>query len=104
MRRVQRYERALDFKEVRRLLEAHGCEIGQPRSGFIEITRNGSRTHIAYYGENREVQQNTVHKIRQDLRLDDLSGYDAEIFYGRQPRLDEFINKYRTVLQRLARV
>jgi death-on-curing protein len=104
MRRVQRYERALDFKELRKLLEARGCEIGQAKSGFIEITREALRTHIAYYGENREVRQNTVHKIRQDLELDDVAGVDAEIFYAQQPKLDAFINRYRTVLQRLARV
>ena len=42
-------------------------------------------THVAYAGDGRDVAQNTVHKIRRDLCLDDDHGYDSAVFYNREP-------------------
>jgi hypothetical protein len=59
--------------------------------------------HIYYAGEGREVEPNTIQKVRQDLELDETHGYDSEIFYKREERIPEFINKYRRILERLAK-
>ena len=59
-----------------------------------------------YYGdEGREIEKNTVNRIRHDLELDDLHGIDSGAFYENDPAsLSEFIIRYRKTLRRLARL
>lgn len=103
-RRVARREHPLAFRQLRAILESYDC-ILEPRVGNrINIRRDHLQTHVAYRNEGTDVEKNTIHKIRSDLELDDRHGYDSDIFYNRGPRIPEFINKYRKLLERLAKV
>ena len=70
--------------------------------GRIDIRLGNLCTKIAYRGEGFEVDQNTIHKIRKELELDDEHGYDSHAFYNKESRIPEFIAKYRKILERLA--
>ena len=106
IRQIQKAERLLKFRELRRILTPYGCLLEHPKGvgNRINIHRNGLSIQVAYKNEGSEVARNTVHKIRRELRLDEQSGYDSDIFYGGKPRISQFINKYRRVLDRLAKV
>lgn len=72
------------------------------------LGRKKARTlscQVAWSGDGTTAERNTLHKIRQDLHLDEEHGYDSKTFYeatGSVP--DDFVQSYRTVLRRLARL
>ena len=59
---------------------------------------------MSYGGYGTEVEVNTVKKVRRDLKLEEEHGYPSDIFYEQDKKIPEFINKYRTLLRRLAKV
>jgi len=102
--RVRKGELTLKFRELRRILRGHGCELNQVAGSSIRIRRGTLQTQIHYDDEGREVEPVTVHKVRRDLQLDDEHGCDSHIFYNAESRIDGFIMKYRGLLDRLAKV
>jgi hypothetical protein len=70
----------------------------------MNIRRDGRHTQVFYASEGRDVETNTIRKVRHDLELDAEHGYETNIFYNTQPRIAEFIMKYRGVLNRLAKL
>jgi len=115
--RVTRNEEyPLKFHELRKILTSYGCTFTVLSGNRILVTRpfdqrrarfwrsGRLRSHIAYAGEGREVDRNTIHKIRRDLWLDEEHGCDSSIFYGQRPGVPDFIAWYRQTLNRLARL
>lgn len=110
---VQRGEKILKFAQLRRLLVSYGCDIQilpgnrvlitRPRVSQRWFGRKRLRSHNWYGGEGREVELNTIRKIRRELWLDEEHGVDSSRFYEARPGVDEFIAMYRKTLQRLAR-
>jgi prophage maintenance system killer protein len=104
MGRIQRQERILKFRDVRSILGRYDCTFGVPSGNRIDIYRHGLHTNVWHGDEGRDVERNTIQRIREDLELDEAHGYDSEIFYSAEKRIDDFILKYRRVLDRLAKV
>lgn len=104
IRKVERRERRIKWRALKAILHSFGCSCDVLPGNRIRITRDELSSHVNYTDEGREVELNTVHKIRHDLELDDDHGYDSAIFYNRADRIPEFINKYRRTLERLAKV
>lgn len=106
IRKIGRAEQPIKFRDLRKILNSYGCKLEHPKGvgNRINITRGSRSTQVAYKNEGHDVSRNTVHKIRRELGLDERSGYDSIIFYGGEPRISRFINKYRSVLDRLAKV
>jgi len=104
-RPIIREEHPLKFHQLREILNAYECTFDHPQKGNrINIKRGESRVQIYYRSEGTDVELNTIRKIRKELSLTDDDGYDSTIFYNREQRIPEFINKYRRTLQRLAKV
>lgn len=104
IRRVAVREFPLQFRHLRSILGRYGCAF-EPRPGNrMNIRRGALQTQIFYRNEGSDVERNAIHKIRRDLELDEGHGYDSDIFYNLGPRIPEFINKYRKLLDRLAKV
>lgn len=105
IRRVQHGEHPLQFRQLRKILISFGATFDIPKGAGnrINICRLNFKTQVFYGDEGREVDRNYVHRIRQDLALDEEHGYDSDIFYNRGPRIPEFINKNRKLLDRLAK-
>ena len=104
-RKIRKSEKVLKFRELRKILTTYGCELEHPSGSGnrINIHCGDSSTQIAYRNEGAEVAKNTIQKLRRELGLDEPSGYDSDIFYNRGPHIPRFINKYRKVLDRLAK-
>ena len=59
---------------------------------------------MGYRSEGTDLEINAVKKVRRDLQLDEENGYPSDIFYRQDEKVPEFINGYRTLLRRLAKV
>lgn len=106
VRRVVRREHPVQFRQLRAILATYDCtfEHAPGRGNRINVRRRGLQTQVFYRNEGEDVEKNTIQKIRKDLELDEEHGYDSDIFYNRGPRIPEFVNKYRKLLDRLAKV
>ena len=118
-RPIQKGDHVLTWRELRRILQRLDCEIGSPMPGNkIAINRRtrvmkrfGRRSEISlhvttgYRNEGSEVGRKQLSVIRRELRLSEEDGYDADYFYGNDPREpDAFIAEYRVLLKRLAKL
>jgi death-on-curing family protein len=118
-RTTEKGERAVTLKKLRQILSHFDCEIldGGRVSRTIEskktnwMGRTSKRTLTSNQIisktilEGREVDKALIKSIRQDLELTDEYGIDSEIFYGKEPfTVNDFINKYKTLLRRLSKV
>jgi len=104
IKRVSRGEQPLQFRHLRYILERNGCKIDVLEGNRINIRRGLFKTQVGYRNEGTEVSRNIIHKIRKELQLDEKHGYDSDIFYNIGSRIPDFINKYRKLLDRLAKV
>ena len=59
---------------------------------------------MAFRNWGTDVEIEVMRKVRMDLELDEENGYDSDIFYNRDAKLPKFINDYRKLLGKLARV
>lgn len=121
VRLVEGGDHLIQWRKLRRILVAYGCELVVPgrggnrinisrrievKRGFFGLRRTVElRTQVFYGDEGREAERNTVKKIREDLHLDDLHGIDSFVFYNQVPSLaSDFIANYRKTLHRLAKL
>lgn len=117
-RRVEKGERPIPWLRLKRILKRFECEFGSAAKGSqLDIQRRATirgpfgrkrtttlKTHVAWGGDGTEVARNTLNKIRRDLELDEDHGTDSRVFYADEAAPDDFIQQYRTVLRRLARL
>jgi len=117
--RVVRGERQLTYREFRRLLENFGFYLENPDGNYIDVVRHEERlvgfmrkrvqrvskrvANIGWPGEHEVVGVGEIKRIRRLLRLTESEGVDSGAFYDRHAVIDEFVNRYRTLLRRLAR-
>ncbi len=106
MKRIRQGEYPLQLRQLRSILISYGCQFDEHlrRGNKIKIICGSVQTLIHSEGDGREVDTETIHRVRKELHLDAAHGCDSDIFYNRGPRIPEFINKYRQVLKRLAKV
>jgi death-on-curing family protein len=102
VRRVQKGEQLMQFRLLKRILTEFGCVFEKQTGNRMNIRRDKLKTQIFYSNDGMDVEQNSIHKIRKDLELDEEHDYDSEIFYRTQERIPGFIAKYRRILERLA--
>ena len=117
-RRVAKGERRMPWLRLKRILKGFECEFESAAKGSqLDIQRQVSsrgtlgrkrtksfKTRVAWGGDGTEVERNTLNKIRRDLQLDEPHGFDSAVFYEGEAKPDDFIQQYRTVLRRLARL
>ncbi len=96
------------FRDFKAQLESQGCEFGNPGKNFIKVFRttpDGTYSvRLGYPKANFEVDVRSVKRVRSTLRLDEAHGFDSGAFYedSLEGVVDEFVNTYRQVLDRLA--
>jgi death-on-curing family protein len=119
-REIDRTERPLQWRKLRRLLADFDCAI-HPAAGVgnrLNISRTiraGSgflgrpklrtlRTQVQSSGDGSDADRSTIKKIRTDLELDDDHDIDSLVFYraAEEQIARGFIAKYRKTLKRLA--
>ena len=121
-RDVDRGERTLQWRKLRRVLSDFDCEL-RPAPGVgnrVNISRmlltgrgffgrpksRVLRTQVQHAGDGTDADRSTIRKIRTDLELDDDHGVDSLLFYQARPEevAEGFIIKYRKTLRRLAQL
>lgn len=118
-RPIEKGERPIPWHRLRRILRNFDCEteaspgVGNRinisrvviQKGVLgRVRRQVLATQVHYGDEGREVERNALHKIRTDLHLDERHGCDSKAFYEAEALPDDFIQQYRTLLRRLARL
>ena len=108
LRTVEKQEHSRKWNKFRQILNSYNCDCDVLPGNKMNIVRavDGAplRTQVAYRSDGTEVEVNTVKKVRRDLKLDEEHGYPSDIFYRQDAKIPGFINKYRTLLRRLAKV
>jgi death-on-curing protein len=117
--RIRRGEKIITYRELRNILKSFGYHLENPKDNGIDIVRHEIVTKgffskrqiqvskrlgcMSWPGENREVGIREVKRIREMCRLREVDGTDSNSFYFYEAVVDSFVNRYRTVLRRLAR-
>src|SRR5262249_40406108 len=117
--RVERGERPITFRELRRILGTFRFALENPnnnsidlvkieteKGGFLRPTATTVRKRIGsigFPGDTKIVPVRTIKYVRQQCRLREEDGVDSAAFYDDVEVVDAFINEYRNVLRRLAR-
>lgn len=104
IRRRAKSEKFIKWHDLKRLLLEFGCTIDHPKGNKHNIRRGKKKTQINVRNDGHEIEKESIQTIRRDLELDDDHGYDSYIFYTGGKRIPEFMRKYRSLLQRLAKV
>jgi len=116
---VRRGEKPITYRHLRQALGPFGYELGTIASNRVEIVkvetekpgllRRQPRTVrrriglIGYRNEGTEVSVKDLKAVRRMCKLTEADGVDTDGFYDHAAVVDSFVNKYRTVLRRLAK-
>lgn len=114
-RKILKGDRPIQWYKLKRILHRYKCRYATANVGNrIDIYRTVERSRLGrkysrtlrvqahYRNDGDEIEPNTVHHIRKRLELDEDHGYDSKTFYETAEEPDDFIQKYRTLLRRLA--
>jgi death-on-curing protein len=93
---------AMEFKELRAVLEEFGCTFEKPEANFIKIRRGSHMVKTGYPRANFEIPVNEIKRMRRKLHLDEVHGVDSAGFYALDSKVDEIVNGYRNLMKRLA--
>ncbi|MGE3495048.1 MAG: type II toxin-antitoxin system death-on-curing family toxin [Gemmatimonadales bacterium] len=121
VRVTEKGDRPLPWHQLRKKLTEMGCTCEPaPRGQRMTVSRIVERESRGLLGrkrkdtlktaftnvqDGRELNRNTVSKIRSELELDDANGIDAAAFYDEAPvSPSDFIREYQSILRRLARL
>jgi len=118
IRKIERGERIVTFRELKALLVTQGFEFEDVRDNSMDLVRYseesiwlglGKRTHrtrimrMAYPGDGQVVGRTLLKEIRERCGLSESQGFDSHAFYAKIRPADYFVQKYRGTLRRLAR-
>jgi death-on-curing protein len=95
---------AMDFKELRNLLEELGCEFEKPEANFVKIRNGFHMVKTGYPRANFQIAVNEIKRIRRALCLDEIHGVDSAGFYSLDSKVDEIVNNYRNLMKRLSMI
>jgi len=102
-RRTQKGEKTLSFGQLQVILRKFGCEVKRSTGNRVEIRRDKRVSKITSAGDGRECDKGTISKVRKELELDELHGFDSITFYEGGNPVQEFIMEYRELLSDLAK-
>jgi death-on-curing protein len=117
--RVVRGEKRITYRELRQILSRFNYSMENPDNNSIDIMKHMEEKKgfllkkstvitkrigsIAYPGDTAEVSIKEIKKLRNMTDLTEENGVDSESFYDEAVMIDSFVNRYRTILRRLAR-
>lgn len=97
-------DNAMDFKELKSILEGLGCSFERPDNNFVKIRHGIYMVKTGYPRANFEIAVNEVKRIRRALHLDEVNGVDSAGFYALDSKVDEIVNVYRNLMKRLSQI
>jgi death-on-curing protein len=113
---LNRGERLITYKQLRRILVRFNYELDDPYGNFIQIYKvveekplfrspKRVRRRVGSVGYPREsvlVSIENIKHVRKICKLREEDGIDSDAFYDNGATIDTFINQHRRILQRLA--
>lgn len=120
-RPIDKTERPMQWRRLKTILAHYDCAMEfTGRNNCIDITRTIElppmlfqrerrtkvlRAQTTVTGDGMEISRKGVAKLRRQLELDEPHGVDSKDFYDDKPlQVDEWITKYRRILELLARL
>jgi death-on-curing protein len=118
--RIRKGERQITYREMRRILGRFGYQLINPKKNSIDVVRLVEEEKgllrrrkatvqkhigtIGWPGEHHEMGIGSIKNVRKLCGLCEEDGIDSESFYNDTAVIDGFVNRYRSVLRKLARV
>lgn len=122
VKKPRRGEKQITYRELRKILHRFGYDLRVPVGGrgnlrdvikietrAVGLFRRRVETSekrigtTGYRDEGTFLALGDIKKVRQLCRLREEDGVDSDAFYDDEAVIDAFINRYRTILRRLAR-
>jgi death-on-curing protein len=116
---VRRGERQVTFRQLRTILRGHGYDLEVSSGNRADVIRVVPRKRgllrresteerqrigrIGYHSEGEQVSIKDIKQVRRIAHLTEEDGCDSASFYEGADMVDTFVNRYRTVLRRLAK-
>jgi len=124
VREIKRGERVITYRQLRRILQSHGFSLENPsknaidvikeevvQKGYVikrEIRERKRIGSIHFPGDTRFVSIDQIKYVRKMCNLREEDGILTDHFYEDNAesdvKIDVFINEYRTILRRLAKM
>lgn len=118
-RRIEKGERIITFRELKGILNSFGFELEDLRHNTVDVVRYEKKktwlglktrtdririTRMGYPSDGQVVGKGQLREVRKLCRLTERDGVDSVTFYSKQRPTDYFVQNYRGLLRRLARV
>lgn len=118
-RKVERGERIITFRELKSILTNFGFALEDLRNNSVDLVRYRERRgwfglpreperlrimRMGYPGDGQVVGKGRLKDIRERCELTADHGVDSRAFYAKERQPDYFVQHYRRLLRRLARV
>ena len=120
-RRIEKGERSVSYPELEKILRQHDVHFENHKKNTVDVIKYTTETkkkgwfggkeevrvrnkvaNIPYW-PGRTVGKNLVKSIRKQAGLTHNDGVDSALFYGNEATPDDFIQKYKKVLSKLAK-
>jgi len=120
-RRIEKGERSVSYPELERILRNHEVYFEDHKNNYVDVIKYTKeirkkrwfggkeeikiKTKVAHipYWPGRTVGKNLIKSIRKQAGLTHQDGVDSAIFYGNETTPDDFIQKYKKTLRKLAK-
>lgn len=119
-RRIEKGERSISYPEFERLLKEFDIYFENQRNNYVDVVkyttqerrkgwfkkekvREGIKVANIPYWPGRTVGKNLIKSVRKQASLTHDDGVDSSLFYGNQTTPDDFIQKYKKTLGKLAK-
>ena len=116
--KVTRGEKPITYRQLKKILSSFEYSMESPKGNSIDIVKYVPRkrgllrreimvgqhiTAIPFPGDGKIVPLSVIKFVRRVCNLTEENGIDSTAFYDNTVVIDAFINRYRTILRRLAR-
>lgn len=116
--KVTRDEKPITYKQLKQILNTFEYSMENPKGNAIDIVRRMTKkegflrrekvvsqhiTAIPFPRDGKPVPSSVIKHVRRVCNLTEENGIDSTAFYDNTIVIDAFINRYRTILRRLAR-
>ncbi|MCX2802462.1 type II toxin-antitoxin system death-on-curing family toxin [Microbulbifer thermotolerans] len=119
-RKIEKGERSVSYLELEQILREHDVYFENQKNNYVDVVkytvekrrkglfgkeevRVGKKVANIPYWPGRTVGKNLVKSIRKQAGLTHSDGIDSALFYGKETPPDDFIQKYKKVLSKLAK-
>lgn len=119
-RKIEKGERSISYPELEKILRQHDIYFENQKNNYVDVikysveikkkgwfgqeeVRVGRKVANIPCWPGRTVGKNLIKSIRKQAGLTHADGVDSALFYGTETTPDDFIQKYKKVLTKLAK-